>query len=465
MPDEATVRENTPLRLFGTQKINGAGHLEVGGCDTVELARRFGTPLYVMDEAFIRERMRAYRRAFGERYPQVAIAYAGKAFLTLAMARMVDQEGLHLDVASAGELFTALKAECPPERIVMHGNNKSRAELEMALEHRVGRIVLDNLHELAMLEELARERGAAPDVMVRSNPGVDPHTHRLIRTGQEDSKFGLNIRDGSAMEAVRRCVASDALRFAGVHCHVGSQLMDASAHREAVDVMCAFLRDIREETGAEVEELNMGGGLGISYLESQNPVSIDDYAETIVSALREGIERYGIRPPVLGQEPGRSIVGQAGITLYEVGAVKRVSIPDEPGYRDYVTIDGGMSDNPRPQLYDAVYEALVADRAGEPRDWRVRIAGKHCETDILIQDTMIQQAGPGDILAVQATGAYNYAMASNYNRLPRPAVVLVCDGRADVIVRRESLDDVVRHDVIPARFWEVKKVGAESGGL
>lgn len=453
------------MRLFGTQTINADGHLEIGGCDTVELARRFGTPLYVLDEAFVRERMRQYRKAFGERYPQVTIAYAGKAFLTLAMARMVEQEGLHLDVASAGELYTAVKAGFPPERIVMHGNNKSRAELEMALEHRVGRIVLDNLHELGMLEGLARERGVCPAVMVRSNPGVDPHTHRLIRTGQEDSKFGLNIRDGSAMEAVRRCVESDCLRFAGVHCHVGSQLMDAEAHREAVDVMCAFLREIRDQTGAEAEELNMGGGLGISYLESQQPVTIDEYAATIVSALKEGIERYGIRPPVLGQEPGRSIVGQAGITLYEIGAVKRVSIPEDPGYRDYVTIDGGMSDNPRPQLYDAVYEALVANRAGEPRDWRVRIAGKHCETDILIQDTMIQQASPGDILAVQATGAYNYAMASNYNRMPRPAVVLVCDGRADLIVRRETLDDLLRHDIIPARFWELRKVGAGSGGL
>ncbi len=435
--------------LFGTQKIRDNGHLEVGGCDTVELARDFGTPLYVVDEEFLRDRMRAYLAAFSARYPKVAIAYAGKAFLPMAMARIVAQEGLHLDVASAGELYTALKAGFPPERIVMHGNNKSRAEIDMAIDSRVGRIVVDNLFELDLIIDAALRKGIIPSLMVRSNPGVDPHTHRLIRTGQEDSKFGLNIRDGSAMEAVRRCVGDPHVRFCGIHCHVGSQLMDAEAHMQAAEVMCAFIRDIRDETGAVVEEVNLGGGLGIRYLESQQPDTIERYAESIVGALKAAVERYGIEPPTLGQEPGRSIAGQAGITLYGIGAIKKVPIPEEPGHRTYVTIDGGMSDNPRPQLYEAVYEAFVANRADQPRDMRVRIAGKHCETDILIQDTMIQQATPGDILGVQGTGAYNYAMASNYNRLPRPAVVLAKDGGAEVIVRRETLDDLIRNDLLP----------------
>ncbi len=438
--------------LFGTQKIRTDGHLEAGGCDVVDLAREFGTPLYIIDEAYLRERMRQYQQAFSSRYPKVAIAYAGKAFLTLAMARIVAQEGLHLDVASSGELFTALSASFPPERIVMHGNNKSVAELQMALDAGVGLIVVDNLLELDRLISLAAKKGVQPSVLIRSNPGVDPHTHRMIRTGQEDSKFGLNIRSGAAMEAVRRCVESPSVHFSGIHCHLGSQLMDASSHVEGAEVMCAFMRDIQDSTGAEVEEVNLGGGLGIRYLDEQHPISIGEYAGAVTSAMKAALDRHGLQAPILGQEPGRSIIGQAGITIYEIGAIKTVPVPAEQGERTYVTIDGGMSDNPRPQLYEAVYEAFVANKADRPRDMRVRIAGKHCETDILIQDTMIQTAVTGDILAVQGTGAYNYAMASNYNRLTRPAVVLVADGKADLIVRRETLEDLIRQDVVPDRL-------------
>lgn len=418
----------------------------------MELAARFGTPLYVLDEEFIRQRMREYLTAFQSRYPRVAIAFAGKAFLTLAMARIVEQEGLHLDVASEGELYTALKAEFPVERIVFHGNNKSARELEMALDAGVGLIVVDNLLEIDRLVKLTAERNALQSVLVRTAPGIDPHTHRRIRTGQQDTKFGLNIQNGSAMEAVWKCVAAPGLRFAGIHCHVGSQLMDSESHEQAADIMCAFMREILDVTGAEVEELNMGGGLGISYLESQRPISIDQYAERLIASVREGLRRYELKEPVLGQEPGRSIVGQAGVTLYEIGAIKQTPIPEAPGVRTYVNIDGGMSDNPRPQLYDAVYEAFIANKAGQAPEVVARISGKHCETDILIQQTSIQKPETGDILAVQGTGAYNYVMASNYNRLTRPAVVLVRDGQADVIVRRETLDDLTSQDIIPDRL-------------
>lgn len=451
-PGFPSVRFRTPVLLFGTQKVNPSGHLQIGGCDAVDLVREFGTPLYVLDEVYMRERMQDYRRAFGSRYPNVVIAYAGKAFLTLAMARIVAQEGLHLDVASAGELYTALKADFPPHRLVLHGNNKSDQEITMALQHGVGRIVVDNLWELDRIMQLARARGVRPNLQVRSNPGVDPSTHRLIRTGQEDSKFGLNIRDGSAMEAVQRIVDAPEVEFSGIHCHVGSQLMNSEAHQEAVEVMCAFMARIENQTGASVEELNLGGGLGIRYLEEQEPDSVDVFAESLINVLTKALDRHDLGRPVLGQEPGRSIVGQAGVTLYTVGPVKRVAIPEEPGYRRYVTIDGGMSDNPRPQLYDAVYEAYLANKADRPRNQKVRVAGKHCETDILIQETELQEAEPGDILAVPSTGAYNHSMASNYNRIPRPAVVMVRGGAAEVIVKRETLDDLLRQDVMPERL-------------
>ncbi|MEI6916317.1 MAG: diaminopimelate decarboxylase [Armatimonadota bacterium] len=440
--------------LFGTQKILSNGHLEVGGCDVVSLAREFGTPLYILDEAFVRQRMREYRQAFESRYPKVAIAFAGKAFLTLTMAKIVEQEGLHLDVASAGELFTALSAGFPVEHIQMHGNNKSVQELEMALDNNVGRIIVDNLLEIDRIIEMAERRGVVPNLILRVAPGIDPKTHRRIQTGQEDTKFGFNIRNGSALEGARKCIESKAVHFSGIHCHVGSQLMDAESHQQAADIMCGCMRQIEDTTGQRVEELNMGGGLGIRYVETHHPISVDEYAGQVVTAVEDGLREYGLEAPILSQEPGRSIIGQAGITVYEVGAIKNVPIPEAPGTRTYVNIDGGMSDNPRPQLYDAVYEAFLANKADQPRNTTVRIAGKHCETDILIQETSIQEPEPGDILAVQGTGAYNYTMASNYNRLPRPAVVLVNNGQADIIVRRETLEDLVSQDVIPQRLLQ-----------
>jgi diaminopimelate decarboxylase len=436
--------------LLPGQRVNGRGHLELGGCDATELAAAYGTPLYVLDEGAIRERCRAYRAAFESRYPTAHVEYAAKAFLCLAMARLVEEEGLYLDVASAGELYTALRAGFPPARIVVHGNNKSPAELQLALQAGAGRIVVDNLDEIELLAALVKTRGSPQEVLIRVAPGVDPHTHRRIQTGQADTKFGLNAASGAALEGVRRVLATSGLLFTGLHTHIGSNLHDATAHLAALEAVLDLAAEVRRETGLAIEELNLGGGLGIRYTPHDAPMSVEAFAESVVDRLTAGLAARHLPLPVLSVEPGRSVVGEAGTTLYTVGAIKEVPIPGPPGMRRYVTIDGGMSDNPRPQLYDAVYSALIANKATQGGDVRVRIAGKHCETDILIQDTQIQEPEAGDALAVQATGAYTYSMASNYNRLPRPAAVFVRDGAARLISRRETLEDLIRLDVPPS---------------
>lgn len=438
--------------LLGTQRINDQGHLEIGGCDVTRLAAEFGTPLYVMDEALIRHNCRAYRAAFEARYPRNVICYAGKAFLTTAMCRIVEDEGLNLDVAALGELYTALQAGFPPARINLHGNNKSREELEVAVREGIGHVVVDNFLEIQMLADVTRQMDRKIDVLVRATPGVDPHTHKFISTGQADTKFGFNIQDGSALEAVRQVLATPGLGFDGVHCHVGSQLLDCDAHIGAAKAMVNLMHQIKEETGVFCNVVNIGGGLGVRYRSHHRPPTFEEFAETVTTCLKRALDMAGLPYPILQQEPGRAIVGEAGTTLYTVGAIKTVPIPEPPGHRTYVAVDGGMSDNPRPLLYDAVYEAIVANRATEPHDQIVTIAGKHCETDVLIWDTQVARIQPGDILAVQTTGAYNHAMASNYNRFLRPAVVLVNEGQAELIVERETLADIVQHDRIPARL-------------
>ena len=437
---------------LGTQRVNSRGHLEIGGCDAVDLANMFDTPLYVMDEAAIRRNCREYLAAFAERYPRVEVYYASKAFLTLAMARLIAQEGLCMDVASLGELHVALAAGFPADRLAMHGNNKSREELEAAVEAHIRHIVIDNEFELEMLLEIAASHGCVVDVMVRATPGVDPHTHRLIRTGQADTKFGVNIADGTAIRVIKRCAESPLLRLRGVHCHIGSQLLDSSTHEEAVGIMVGLLRQIRDEAGVEVEELNIGGGLGVRYLAEHEPPDYVEFAERVTEGLKTQLDAYGLAWPILAQEPGRALVGETGVTLYTVGAIKTVPTTEEPGTRTYVAVDGGLSDNPRPQMYQASYTCLLANRAAEPADTVVTIAGKHCETDILIWDARVAGPASGDLLAVQTTGAYNFVMASNYNRFLRPAVVLVRDGEADVVVARETLQDLIRNEKIPERL-------------
>jgi len=434
--------------LLGTQSINSQGHLEIGGCDTVDLAHRFGTPLYVMDEAAVRSRCAEYRQAFQACQPEALPTFAGKAFLCMAMARIVAEEGLGLDVASGGELLTALQAKFPPERILLHGNNKSVAEMEMAVAAGVGRVVVDSEPELDTLDVVAARQGRRQAIFLRITPGIKPQTHTYIQTGQIDSKFGLAITTGQAMRAVRHALAKPNLSLVGLHCHIGSSIYSIKPFEMAVQVMVELMAQVRQETGHTFADLDLGGGIGVRYQAEDEPPAIAEYAQRVNQVLCEETRRHGLPVPRLLVEPGRDISGEAGTTLYTVGVIKEI-----PGVRTYVSVDGGMSDNPRPALYQARYEAIVANRARDKREMDVTVAGKHCECDTLITDLAVPcTLAVGDILAVQTTGAYNFAMASNYNRFARPAVVLVGGGQAEVIVERQSLEDVIAHDRIPERL-------------
>jgi diaminopimelate decarboxylase len=432
--------------FLGTQRVNAHGHLEIGGCDTLALAHEFGTPLYVMDESFLRENIRRYKAAFAARYPgESHVSYAGKAFLVKHMARLVESEGIDIDVASGGELFVALSAGFPAERILFHGNYKSDREIHEGVAAGVGRFVVDNPHELARLAETAAKAGIVQKILLRVTPGIDPHTHAKISTGQEDSKFGVSIQSGEAMEAAKQAIGSPALKLMGIHCHIGSQLLDAQTHLDAADVMVGFLADIQRECGYTCEELDIGGGLGVRYLPEHAPPTYEEFAEVLCGALVASFTKHGITPPRLLQEPGRSLVAEAGTTLYTVGPMKTVKLPGRE--KTYAVVDGGLSDNPRPALYGSRYSAMVAGRAGQPKDRAYTVSGKHCETDLLFEEMPLGEVRSGDVLAVQTTGAYNQTMASNYNRFLRPTVVFVADGKATVAVNRESYDDLVRQEV------------------
>ncbi len=441
------------MKLHGTMKINPNGHLEIGGCEATELAKQFGTPLYVLDETCFRQNCRHYYRAFTEQHDGIVI-YAGKTLLTLAVCHMIAQEGLSLDVVSGGELHTAWKAHFPMDRVYFHGNNKSEPELRMALDLKVGRFMADNTQELEALDRLARETGCIADIILRLTPGVEAHTHEYIKTGQVDSKFGLVIENGQALEALKLALSCKGLRLRGLHCHIGSQIFELESYSHAAEVMMRFAAGAHRETGWAPEELNLGGGLGIYYARGDEPQSIERYAGTVVAAVRRLAGEYGLPVPKVLVEPGRSISGPAGSTLYTVGAVKEI-----PGIRKYVAVDGGMGDNPRPAMYQSRYEALLANRAAEEPGELVSIAGRCCESgDMLIWDIKLPSPQPGDILAVSATGAYNYSMSMNYNRLPRPAIVLVKEGNADIIVAAETYDDLLRNDRVPERLLEKQKV-------
>lgn len=436
------------MDFYGTARVNDRGFLEIGGCDTVELARRFGTPLYVMDEADIRSRCRQYRQALEANYPRARVLYASKAFLCTAMARLAHEEGLGLDVVSGGELYTALAAGFPPELIYMHGNNKSPDEVEYALRSGVGRFVADGLYDLQLIDSVAGRLGRRAEALLRVTPGVEAHTHEYIRTGQIDSKFGATLPNGLAYEAVRAARGLRHLRLVGLHAHIGSQIFQLEPQADAARLLLEFARKCRDELGFELQELNCGGGLGIRYVPSDDPPAIGEAMARLARTVKATAEQLGLPLPLLLVEPGRSIVGEAGTTLYTVGAVKEI-----PGVRTYVAVDGGMTDNPRPALYGARYQAVLANKASAPANQTVTIAGKCCESgDVLLRDAALARAEPGDVLAVLSTGAYNYAMASHYNRLPKPAVVFVRDGVADVVVRRETYADLIRHDVIPERM-------------
>lgn len=392
------------MRLRGTSQFNDQGHLEIGGCDTVELAEQFGTPLYIMDEWMIRQRMREYMQAFQKTGLAFQVAYASKAFSTLAMCRLVAEEGLHLDVVSDGELFTALKAGFPAERIYFHGNNKTREELEMGLDAGIGWFVVDNFNELSMLSSLAYKKGLTARVLLRTTPGVEAHTHTYIQTGQEDSKFGFNLASGQVHKAVERCLQYKGLKVDGFHCHIGSQIFETDGFRLAVQKLVTLSEECRNLFGFQTRILNLGGGFGIRYNEEDRPMSVDQYIFAIAEEIRSGFSEKDI--PQVVVEPGRSIVGEAGTTLYRVGTIKQI-----PGVRKYISVDGGMNDNPRPALYRASYEAILANRTSEQPEETVSVAGKLCESgDMLIWDIDLPHVKSGDLLAVTCTGAYNYSM-------------------------------------------------------
>jgi len=430
------------MYMHGTSRINERGHLEIGGCDTTELAQKFGTPLYVYDEAYIRNKCRAFVKAFEESGFTFQVAYASKAFSTLAMCKLAEEEGLSLDVVSGGELYTALQAGFPADRIHFHGNNKSLEEIQMAMDANIGCFVVDNFYELAMLEEMAQENNKMVQVLLRVTPGVEAHTHEYISTGQQDSKFGFDVLSGQALQAMETAHRSASLKLLGVHSHIGSQIFETDGFLIAISRLVDLLKQARESFGFISEVLNVGGGFGIRYVEGDTPLSPEEYVKAITKAVREELDQASLPLPEIWIEPGRSIVGDAGTTLYRIGSIKEI-----PGVRKYVAVDGGMTDNLRPALYEARYEAVIANRMNEQADDLVSIAGKCCESgDMLIWDVKLPNGTAGDILAVPCTGAYGYAMANNYNRIAKPAVVFVKDGQADVVVERETLNDIIRHD-------------------
>ena len=396
--------------------INGNGNLTIGGADTVQIAKEYGTPVYVFDENEIRKNLRAFKNSMDEYYAGNGLAvYASKAFCCKEMCRICMQEGTGIDVVSGGELYTALSVGFPAEKIVFHGNNKTYDELYAAVTNGVGRIVVDNITELETLSRIASELGKTAGIMFRIKPGIDAHTHDFIKTGQIDSKFGFALETGEAMEAVKKALAMPNIKLRGLHCHIGSQIFDIDPFELAAEVMLNLYKQIKDETGYEFDELNLGGGFGIKYLESEQPRPYADYMKNVSGVVRANCEKLGLKMPFVLIEPGRSVVGAAGITLYTVGAVKEI-----PDIRTFVSVDGGMSDNPRYALYKSDYEIVCANKAAEERSETVTVAGKCCESGDLIQEnTKLQKVEAGDILAVLSTGAYNYSMASNYNR-PAP---------------------------------------------
>lgn len=417
------------------------GVLTIGGAEVPALAKEFGTPLFIMDRGQIEENIRAYKSAIDGAYNGHGLVhYASKAFCTKEMCRIAKEEGIGLDVVSGGELYTALSVSFPAAHICFHGNNKSVDEMKYALSAGVGHIVADSEEELDILDSLM-EGNEETRILVRIKPGIEAHTHDFIQTGQEDSKFGISLKSGDALRVLSKTYKNFEIK--GVHCHIGSQIFEDEPFMVAADLMIKLVADVYEKTGRYLENVNLGGGFGIRYTEKDAPRPYHDAMLATIDAVKKAAEKYGVPAPFLIVEPGRSIVGEAGITVYSVGTVK-----DIPGIRKYVSVDGGMADNPRFIMYDAEYDAVLPERPEAAREEKVTICGRCCESgDILIRNIMMPKVKRGDLLAVLSTGAYNYSMTSHYNRLPKPAVVMVKDGEAKLSVRRETYEDVVRFDL------------------
>ncbi len=430
--------------LHDNLSVNSAGRLCLAGVDTVALAKEYGTPLYVLDEARIRGRMRTYRDAMAASFPAGSMPlFASKALSIKEIYRIAREEGIGTDIVSGGELYTALAAGFPPERMYFHGSSKTMAEIRCGVEAGVGCFIADNPEELRRIGRCAAERGVRQKVLLRLSPGIDPHTFAAVTTGTVESKFGVAIETGQAADFVRQALGTDGVELMGFHCHIGSQIPEAQPFFDTIDIMTAFMADMRDALGYTAPVLNVGGGLAVPYFEGDCTSDPAAVIPAVGAYLARRCDSLGLPVPRILMEPGRSIVADAGLTLYNVENVKTI-----PGYAAYVAVDGGMTDNPRYALYGARHSAVVADRAGEPADHAYTVAGRCCESDDLIGvDMPLQRAEIGDTLAVLVTGAYNYSMASNYNRVPRPAVVMVKDGQARVVVRRETYEDLVACDV------------------
>lgn len=435
-----------------TLKINESGHLEIGGADAVELAKQFGTPLYVFDEAYIRKMMRVYKETLQQEYGENALVlYASKAFSCKAIYRIAEEENIGIDVVSGGELYTALSAGFPAEKIYMHGNNKLDYEIGEALDAGVGCIVADGYSEIDKIDSEASKRGIKQRILIRINPGVEAHTHAFVQTATTDSKFGFSIADGTADAVTGYALQKKNIDFEGYHCHIGSQIFEKESFALAVEKCMDFAQKEKEKYGFVLKTLNLGGGYGIWYTDEDKKISAEGYAEyvkTLISAVKEKAKEKNMPLPYLLIEPGRSIVGEAGVTLYTVGAIKEI-----PSVKKYVAVDGGMFDNPRYALYEAKYTPILANRANEPATELVTIAGKCCESgDIIATNVYLPKVESGDILAVLSTGAYNYSMAMNYNRNLIPPCILVKDGVGEYIVKPQSYADLTRNDCIPQRL-------------
>ena len=429
--------ENQPYQ------INEQGHVAIGGVDTLDLAKQFGTPLVAYDVSAIRNQIHHFQSVFEDNHVSYEVSYASKAFASIAMFQVINEEGGHIDVVSGGELYTAIKAGFPMERVSFHGNNKSAAELEMAVDNHVGVIMLDNFHEIELLQSILHEKQATINVMLRVTPGISAHTHEYDQTGQVDSKFGFDIQSGQAFEALEKVLTIDSMNMLGIHAHIGSQIFEVNGFEMAAKKLIDTLAEWKSKNGYEAKVLNVGGGFGIRYTESDDPIAPEQFVDAIIKTVKaESAERM-LTTPAIWIEPGRSIVGPAGYNLYTVGSRK-----DVPGIEPYVTVDGGMGDNIRPALYQADYEAVLASDPTKKPDETVRVAGKYCESgDILIKNQPLPATHPGDVLVMLATGAYGYAMASNYNRNPRPAVVFCENGEAKLVIKRETFADLVARDL------------------
>lgn len=431
------------ITLHNNYSINDKGHFAVCGHDTVDLAKKYGTPLYVIDEDKVREMCRIYKNAVKKHFDDADILYASKALSFKGMYQIAKEEGMCVDAVSAGEIYTAITAGFPKERIYYHGNNKMREDIEFAVGQGIGTFVADNCEELDFIDEAARDKGIVQDVLLRITPGIDPHTHAKIATGNVDSKFGEAIETGQALLFVKHALAKKNLNLLGIHCHVGSQSFDPKPFIDACEIMAKFAAEIKEKCSYEIKVLDLGGGFGVRYLPEQENLDIDRMIGEIAKTVKKTVAENGLKMPKIMFEPGRSLVAAAGVTLYTVGHIKTI-----PGYKNYIPVNGGMTDNPRYALYEAPYYCLIANKANEEMNFHADVVGSCCESgDIIQPDVDIQEARYGDILAVCVTGAYNYSMSSNYNRFLKPALILVSKDNVRVGVKRETLEDIIRNDL------------------